>query len=172
MLNKHQIKAYKRLGISIDYGIKKKLPFYDDAEDLISIGPNIFGREQRLSEKTAISWMKLVESASKDNISILSISGFRSFAYQEELIFNKLKKGMLIDDILKVNAPPGYSQHHAGIAIDIATIGAPPLTEAFEITEAFQWLERFALDFNFSMPYVKNNIYGFIYEPWHWSVNE
>ena len=171
MLNNQQVKVYQRLGIAIDFGIKKKLPFYKDAKDLISIGPNIFGKEQYLSKKTAILWMQLVGSASKDNVSILSISGYRSFAYQEELINNKLKKGVLIDDILKVNAPPGYSQHHAGIAIDIATIGTPPLTEIFETTAAFQWLETFASDFNFSMPYVKNNNYGFIYEPWHWSVN-
>ena len=92
MLNNHQVKVYQRLGIAIDFGIKKKLPFYKDAKDLISIGPNIFGKEQYLSKKTAILWMQLVGSASKDNVSILSISGYRSFAYQEELINNKLKK--------------------------------------------------------------------------------
>jgi len=58
------------------------------------------------------------------------------------------------------------------MAIDIATIGVPPLIEAFDSSPAFLWLEENAIDFKFSMPYTKCNSFGFIYEPWHWSCNE
>ena len=168
MLNDHQKNVYKKLGIPIDYGLKRSLPFYYDMDELVNVGPNLFGKIQQLSKTTAINWENLVNSARGDKISLLIVSGYRSFDYQAQLIQNKLDKGMAIEDILKVNAPPGFSQHHAGIALDIATIGVRPLIEAFDSSPAFQWLEENAADFEFSMPYNKNNALGFIYEPWHW----
>jgi len=172
MLTGRQKSTYKKLGISIDYGLKRNLPFYHDMDELVNVGPNLFGKIQQLSEVTALNWENLVNSARKNKISLLMVSGYRSFDYQAQLIQNKLDKGMIIEDILKVNAPPGFSQHHAGIAIDIATIGVRPLTEDFDSSLAFAWLLQNAANFGFSMPYTKNNIFGFIYEPWHWTYNK
>ena len=68
-----------------------------------------------------------------------------------------------------MNAAPGYSQHHTGCAVDIATPGSRPLTEEFEESEAFAWLGNRAAEFGFSMTYPRDNPQGFIYEPWHWA---
>ena len=121
MLNNKQKEIYKNLGISPDYGDRNNLKFYKDAIDLIDVGPNVVGVNQRLSKKTALQWDELLKAAAEDNISIIIVSGYRSFNYQANLIQKKLEKGIDIKDILKVNAPPGYSQHHSGRAIDIAT---------------------------------------------------
>jgi D-alanyl-D-alanine carboxypeptidase len=85
------------------------------------------------------------------------------------LIRNKLVAGHDITDILRTNAAPGFSQHHTGRAIDIATPGARPLTEDFATTSAFEWLIVQAGRFGFGMPYTRSNRFGIAYEPWHWS---
>ena len=136
MLSNAQIKTYKKLGIPLDYGEKNNLVFFDDAIDLVDIGPNIIGNRQKLTSKAASHWFNLSDAAENDQISLMIVSGFRSFDYQVNLILRKLERGMAIDDILKVNAPPGFSQHHAGIAIDLATKGQAPLIEEFENTIA------------------------------------
>ena len=58
--------------------------------------------------------------------------------------------------------------HHTGRAVDIATPGVPPLTEAFERSDAFRWLEKNATNHGFSMSYPRGNALGYVYEPWHW----
>ena len=107
MLDKTQQKIYKDLQIPYDYAEKRGLLFYSDATDLVDVGPNIFGLSQYLSQKTALAWEKMVLASSNDDVSLMIISGFRSFEYQASLIAKKLKKGSSIKQILRVNAPPG-----------------------------------------------------------------
>jgi D-alanyl-D-alanine carboxypeptidase len=97
------------------------------------------------------------------------VSGYRDFEYQASLIRKKLNAGQALGDILAVNAAPGFSEHHTGRAIDIASPGSRPLTEEFEASEAFAWLEQNAAIYGFSMSYPRDNPQGFIYEPWHWA---
>ena len=106
--------------------------------------------------------------AKADGVELLLVSGFRSLEFQQVLIRSKLQRGMKIDEILRVNAPPGYSEHHSGRAVDIGSANCPPLEDAFDRTEAFTWLGKNARRFRFSMSYPKENFQGFAYEPWHW----
>jgi D-alanyl-D-alanine carboxypeptidase len=99
----------------------------------------------------------------------LLVSGFRSIERQVSLIQAKLAKGQSLEAILQVNAAPGYSQHHTGEAVDVATPGCRPLIEEFEATPAYAWLATHAAEHGFSLPYARGNRFGFSYEPWHWS---
>lgn len=146
------------------------MPRYAEPKELEDVGPNIIGRMQRLTPRAALAWREMVYAARSQNVTLLLVSGFRSVADQAELIRQKLAHGELIERVLKVNAAPGYSQHHTGEAIDLATPGCRPLTQAFERTAAFNWLEQNACEFSFSMPYPRDNPYGFVYEPWHWCL--
>jgi D-alanyl-D-alanine carboxypeptidase len=100
---------------------------------------------------------------------LLIVSGFRGIDYQARLIRKKINAGQVLSDILTVSAAPGYSEHHTGRAVDIATPGSRPLTEEFEGSEAFRWLSENGGHYGFSMTYPRENSYGFVYEPWHWS---
>lgn len=131
-------------------------------------GPNIVGRLQRLTPATAHWWAEMCAAAAQDKVNLLLVSGFRSFEYQADLIRNKLRAGQTITEILRVNVAPGYSQHHTGRAIDIATPGFKPLLEEFEQSPAFTWLQSHAADFGFELSYPRGNRMGMIYEPWHW----
>ncbi len=168
-MNKLYQKLHTELGIPADYGHAANLPFYVESTDLVEVGENLVGRMQTLTPLVAEIWQRMVRAALGDGIQLLIVSGFRSFEYQAELIRRKLAKGELIDEILKVNAAPGFSQHHTGAAIDIASPGSRPLTEEFELSPAFRWLAEHAETFGFSMTYPRDNAFGFIYEPWHWS---
>jgi D-alanyl-D-alanine carboxypeptidase len=77
-----------------------------------------------------------------------------------------------MEEILRVSAAPGFSEHHTGRTVDVTTPGCKPLTEDFEQTPGFVWLVRRADDFGFSMTYPRHNKFGVIYEPWHWTFNE
>jgi zinc D-Ala-D-Ala carboxypeptidase len=157
------------LGIPMDYGRNPRRPGYAEAQELEDVEPNILGRMQRLTPDCARSWRQMKAAAFADGVELLLVSGFRSVRYQVDLIRNKLAAGQDMDSILKVNAAPGFSEHHSGRAVDIATPGTRPLTEEFEASAAFAWLTRHARRFDFRMPYVRDNVFGFAYEPWHWS---
>ena len=167
-----QIKEiHLKLGIRRDYGQDPYIPKQPEADALVSVDGDIMGRPQSLEPGAAEQWLKMREAAMSEGFELLIVSAFRSFDYQASLVEAKLAKGQSIKDILLSNAAPGFSQHHTGKAVDIAVIGCPPLVEQFETTDAFQWLGENAADFQFVMPYGKNNACGFIYEPWHWYMS-
>lgn len=158
----------KELGIPVSILTDYRLPPQRECEDLVSIGLDMFGREQRMERLAASQWHAMVAAAKRDDVVLLVISVFRSFDYQRGIIERKLAEGLTIEQIFRASAVPGYSEHHTGRAIDIGTPGSPPLAEEFEQTPAFVWLTRRAREFGFSMTYPRNNPYGIMFEPWHW----
>ena len=136
--------------------------------ELVSIGLDMFGREQRLERGAAAQWRAMAATAGQEGIVLAAISGFRSYDYQRILIERKLAQGVPLEEIVRSSALPGFSEHHTGRAIDIGTADSPPLTEEFEHTPAFNWLTRCAPEFGFSLSFPRGNTRGIIYEPWHW----
>lgn len=172
MLSSIQRQLHADLGIPEDYGADGRLPYYAEAPELVDVGPNLVGRMQQLTPAAAAQWTQMVDAATSDGLVLFVVSGYRSFDHQAALIQKKLDAGQTIEEILTVNAAPGFSQHHAGGAADIATPGSRPLTEEFEDSPAFAWLTEFAAEFGFAMTYPRDNEFGFIYEPWHWALTD
>lgn len=162
---------HDELGIPAGYGQDGGPPGFDEACDLVEVGLNLVSRMQRLTPAAARQWHAMVEAAEADGVIMLIVSGFRSYEYQAALIRKKINAGQVITDILEVNAAPGHSEHHTGLAVDIATPGSRPLTEEFEDSAAFRWLEANAAKFGFTMSYPRDNPWGIIYEPWHWALS-
>ena len=147
-----------------------KIIFPELAKDqLVLAGKDFFNRDLFLEKYTYQAWLNLQKSAKKSQIEVFIVSGFRSYQYQQNIIDRKLAQGLTLEEIVKVNALPGQSEHHTGRAIDLTTVGEKKvLTEGFEDTLAFKWLTKNASNFGFEMSFPRNNKYGFIYEPWHW----
>jgi D-alanyl-D-alanine carboxypeptidase len=160
---------HEELGIPADYGLAGELPGFEEASELVDAGPNLIGRKVELAPEAHAAWLDMQAAAGEAGITLLLVSGYRSWDYQARLIRKKLNSGQSIGDILRVNAAPGFSEHHTGRAIDIATPGSRPLTEEFEQTAAFAWLTAEAAAFRFRMSYPRDNPQGFVYEPWHWA---
>ena len=160
------------LPIPPGYGRSPRRPKFKEAAALEEVEPNLVGTMQRLVPETAAAWREMKRSAAGAGVHLLLVSGFRSIRHQAEIIRRKLAAGQSIEAILAVNAAPGYSEHHTGRAVDIATPGTRPLTAEFDGSAAFQWLQANAATFGFRMPYGRDNRFGFEYEPWHWSQVE
>ena len=158
-----------RLGIRQMHIDQCKLPLEQEAVELSSAGLDVFDREVLLLPSTLSAWQEMQEAANRAEVTLQIVSGFRSIEYQCDLFERKLKRGIQIEDILKVNAIPGYSEHHTGRALDLTTPGYPPLETEFENSDAFKWLAEHAGEFGFSMSYPKDNKAGIDYEPWHWA---
>jgi len=160
------------LGIPASYGADRHLPSFAEAQELVSVGMDIYGRDRQLTPFAASRWTELRAAAHQDGIALLLVSAFRSLEYQRHIFERKIGAGESLERILKVNTPPGYSEHHTGRAVDLTTPGCPPLTEEFETTAAFAWLVQHAHRFGFAMTYPRENRFGIAYEPWHWAVQE
>jgi len=156
------------LGISPDLIETRGLPLCEEPPQLeiAEIGDD--GREYRLVPDAASAWRKMKAAAAADGVVLKLISAFRSVDRQVEILREKLAEGQTVEEILSASAPPGYSEHHTGRAIDIDTDGAPPLEIEFEGTPAFAWLARNAGRFGYVLSFPKGNRYGYQYEPWHW----
>jgi len=158
----------KELGIPPDYGRTHRLTLQPEAKTLASIGKDLFGRDQMLRPRAATAWRRLQSAAGEDGVELQAVSAWRPVWYQAELLQRKLARGLSMEEILAVSAPPGFSEHHTGCAIDIATPGFPILEEAFENSPAFDWLSNRAKAFGFSLSFSRNNRHRLAYEPWHW----
>lgn len=156
------------LGITPEWLKARALPFHVEARHLTPVGLGSDGRDKLLHRPAARAWLKMHAAAAKDGIGLQLVSAFRSAAFQAALIRSKLLRGATLEEVLCVNAPPGYSEHHTGHAVDIGSADCGPLDEAFEHTAAFAWLVQHAGAFGFVMSYPRGNAQGFLYEPWHW----
>lgn len=156
------------LGITGDILAHRALPFHGEAAELVVAETDADGREYRLIPQATIAWWNMKRAAKDDGIVIEIVSAFRGLERQADIIRAKLAKNLPIDTILTLSAPPGYSEHHTGRAVDINTPGCEATEEPFELTDAFRWLVQHAERFDFTMSYPRDNAHGFIYEPWHW----
>lgn len=159
---------YAVLGIPYDYGDVHQLASVDEPAELAYAGRDRYQRPLWLLAPAARAWQRMRSAASIDGVHLDAISGYRSHAYQLGIFERKLRRGQTVQQILGVNAAPGYSEHHSGLAMDIGTRGEPPAEETFEASAAFAWLVRHARAFGFTLSYPRNNPHGITYEPWHW----
>lgn len=156
------------LGIRHEECLARGLIPYAEPDRLCFVGVDRSGRRHWLIRPAAKAFFALRAAARRDGILLEIVSSFRSVLHQAEIFRRKLGRGIALPAILSVNAPPGFSEHHSGRALDLGTPGCPPAEEAFELTPAFRWLSEHAGRFGFRLSYPRGNAQGFVYEPWHW----
>ncbi len=159
---------HDELAISHDYGPRHRFEIVEDCVDRVSIGFDIYDREQWMNRAAAAAWKEMQEASAGKGIQLQLVSAYRGLNYQADIIRNKLKSGQRIENILSVSAAPGFSEHHSGRAIDLKVPGEPPLEESFARTGAYEWLQANARLFGFRETFGRNNHHGLAWEPWHW----
>lgn len=125
----------------------------------------------KLRAKAAEKFLEMQSSARANGVIIVPISAFRSISQQEYLFFGiKEQRAQDASKRAKVSAPPGYSEHHTGYAVDIGDGRAPAtnLSPSFDKTAAYRWLVNNAAKYSFELSFTTDNLQGISYEPWHW----
>ena len=130
------IAMLERLGISLNLVESRNLAEFTEATSLVQLESGFGGREHLLDPRAASAWQRLSTAAEDDGISIYLISAFRSIQRQTEIIENKIRQGLSIEQILEFSAPPFFSEHHTGCAVDVGTSSATDLEQEFENTDA------------------------------------
>ncbi len=156
------------LGISNEWIAARGLCVCDEATTLEIADVGIDGREHLLTPAATQAWQRLKSAAHDDDVSLFIVSAFRSIDRQAAIIRQKIDAGVSIKEILTLSAPPGFSEHHTGRAIDVTTSGSHALEIEFEQTNAFAWLTAHAASFGYYLSYPVGNSAGYQYEPWHW----
>ncbi len=125
----------------------------------------------RLRSEAATKFLQMQRDAKRQGITLVPLSGFRTISEQEVLFFEiKEQRQQDASQRAEVSAPPGYSEHHTGYAIDIGDVNFPDthLETSFEKTEAYRWLIKNAPKYSFELSFPPDNLQGISYEPWHW----
>ncbi|MAF42318.1 MAG: carboxypeptidase [Cyanobium sp. ARS6] len=124
-----------------------------------------------LHRDAALSLDAMRRAAAADGVDLRLLSGYRSQELQKSIFFDvKSERNQTAAERAKVSAPPGYSEHSTGYAVDLGD-GADPATNlsaAFERTAAFSWLQDHAASYHFTLSFPAVNSQGVSYEPWHW----
>ena len=135
-------------------------------EDLIAVYPGL-----EIHKDTYKALMSMSAAASNAGIELVLLSGYRSVELQKQIFYGrKSSRNQIAIERAKVSAPPGYSEHSTGYAIDLGD-GRKRETDfevSFASTDAFRWLQKNAAKYHFVLSFPKGNPQKVSYEPWHW----
>ena len=96
------------------------------------------------------------------------LSSYRSVKSQIDLVNKFRKAGKSWEEIYESIAPPGYSDHQTGLAVDLCSAGSENVT----CKPAFDWLAAHAHEYGFELRYpycdASRNEGQFKQEPWHY----
>jgi D-alanyl-D-alanine carboxypeptidase len=131
-----------------------------------------------LQEAASEAFLEMKGAAILDDVTFEIFSGYRSYAYQQEVfqresVFHPESADLYL-------AHPGHSEHQLGTALDVVWPGLHVDSKDPRNLRAFDWLEMNAHIYGFVLSYplktiqvwpYDNRIYlldgEFIYEPWH-----
>ena len=102
-------------------------------------------------------------AAAEDGIELVVRSGFRSYELQTTIYASYVSRdGQAAAD--RYSARPGYSEHQTGLAFDLNSF-----EQSFGETPEGKWLAEHSWEYGFVIRYPadKEEITGFMYEPWH-----
>ena len=122
-----------------------------------------------MKAEAAEAFHKLVEAAMVEDLDLLMTTAYRSYDFQKTLYDNYVKnEGQEAADTF--SAKPGQSEHQTGLSVDVSSSSVDyKLTSLFGQTEEGKWLANNAHKYGFIIrfPEGKENITGYMYEPWH-----
>ena len=132
------------------------------------------GETDKLRKAAAEAFEAMVEAAAKEGIDIKMRTGYRSYAYQRDKLYNVYVKnnGQVYADT--ISAKPGQSEHQTGLALDVGGKSEKyALSRKFGDTKEGKWVAAHCHEYGFIIRYTDGTkdkpgpVTGFISEPWH-----
>ncbi len=160
------------------YVIGNDNPLPDD----FTVETKTIAGERQLDVRCADYAIKMLNDAAEQKVGLYVTSAYRSIQKQAEnmesyintLMTQGYTKEQATEQAHKEIALPGHSEHNAGLAMDIVSDNYwsthEDLEESFDQLPQYDWLIENSWKYGFilSYPKGKEDITGFIYEPWHY----
>jgi D-alanyl-D-alanine carboxypeptidase len=144
--------------VNHEHGISVK----PDSSLIVDAWPTVPVRARDVTiHTTALSAVEaLFDEARNANVGTFFVSsGFRDIYLQEQLYNSGMDRSLVL--------PPGHSEHHTGLGIDILAVGVGQ----FDLGNSAEgrWLAENSWRFGLILRYPENrqSITGIAYEPWH-----
>ncbi len=154
---------------SYDFLVNKNIKLTSSyiPKDLELISSEFSCNNKYLRRDAKNAFENMAKDAKKNGYTIIAVSTYRSYEYQEKLYNNYVKeKGFYYADMASARA--GHSEHQTGLAVDVSNSSLD--YDNFENTKEFNWMKKNAYKYGFILRYpkAKFHITGFKYEPWHY----
>ena len=107
--------------------------------------------DKPVQELLISDWLSMKQMAAEEGVTLEFRSGYRSIEDQTELFVDRLLaaggsveaiaaggQASVVDSVLALTAPPGYSRHHSGYTIDLVDPGFA----VFEGSTAYNWISE------------------------------
>jgi LAS superfamily LD-carboxypeptidase LdcB len=142
-------------------------PYKETTEDLYEV-TSVDGVKEGLTKDAAQAFEQMRSDAAQQGLDIRAVSGFRDVASQEQLWKEQVASQGSPEAAAKISAPPGHSEHHTGLAVDVGTNANPNLDTNFANTPEYAWLQENAGKYGFELSFPEGGTQGAGFEPWHW----
>lgn len=139
-------------------------------QDMVEIDGSLSTNQNLMVKREAYeAYLKMLKDAQREGLNFSICSAYRSYALQESLYNNSLAvNGQEYTETMF--AYPGKSEHHTGYAIDITSASMNwGLSQDFADYPDGAWITRHCAEYGFILRYPqgKEDITGYVYEPWH-----
>ncbi len=124
--------------------------------------------DMQLREEALEHLKDMYEAAEADGVTLGIRSAYRSYDTQHR-IFKDYAERHGEKEANRFSARPGQSEHQLGTTVDFGGTKFD-FTDEFAYTEQGEWLAENAYLYGFALSYPENKeeITGYIYEPWHY----
>lgn len=136
----------------------------------------------QLDEKAAASAKELLAAAKEAGYNMQLCSAYRTVEKSAELYERKVNEFLNAGyseenaktEAAKWVAPPGTSEHHTGLAMDLVSSDYwkdfSDLEHDYENYDSFTWMYENCAEYGFVLRYPKDkqDVTGITYEPWHY----
>lgn len=136
----------------------------------------------KMEEEAAKYAKELLKGAKAAGFNMQLCSAYRTIETSERLYKNKVNEYLALGysnenaktEAAKWVAPPGTSEHHTGLAMDLVSSDYwnyySDLEHDYEKFDSFQWMYDHCWEYGFILRYPKEkqDITGITYEPWHY----
>lgn len=148
-------------------------------DDLVTVkyavsGVGKKGETDKLRKVAAEAFEKMVEAAAEQEIELKMRTGYRSYAYQRDRLYNQYVKNYGKEYADTISARPGQSEHQTGLALDVGGKTENfALSRDFGTTKEGKWVAEHCHEYGFIIRYTDGTkdspgeTTGFISEPWH-----
>ncbi len=154
--------------VNKQYSLSKDYVPSDLVKPDVTFADGVMESRRQMRAPAASALEKMFAAAQEDGITLLAISGFRSYETQEAIYYRRLEETSqaYVD---KYIAKPGRSEHQSGLAMDLGCPGNTYLEESFAKTDAYAWLLEHCGEYGFIIRYRENLVEetGYAFEPWH-----